>query len=565
MDRVFGPFFRWFNTWFRRGGEAYGHGVTRIVQRKSIAMVVYAVLLALTAFLFTRIPSGFVPAPDKQYLIGIAQLPAGASLERTEAVIRRMSEIAQQVPGIVNSVAFPGLSIAGFSSAPNEGLVFFTLTPFEERKSRDLSKAAILGKVNGAIQQIQGARMFVVPPPAVDGLGNAGGFKLQVQDREGLGEQALYGAVWGTLGQVYGNPRSSIGTPYSTYDINVPQLYANVDRERAKQMGVRLGDIYDTMQVNLGSLYVNDFSRFGKTYQVVVQADAPYRADAEAITALKTRNAAGEMVPLGALMKVEPTFGPTRVTRYNGFPSADVNGAAKPGFSSGQAEIEIETLLKRTLTRGLAYEWTELTYQDRLTRDLTLPGTKTQVPVLAAVMLIAVLLVVLVLSAQYESWSLPMAIVLIVPMCVLAALFGVWLSHLPPFLQPGDLNIFTQVALVVLVGLACKNAILIVEFAKDLEERGEALMDAILHACRMRLRPILMTSIAFCAGVLPLIFGGGAGNEMRRAMGIAVFSGMLGVTFFGIFLTPVFYVLLRQRRARRVAAELKPVGRAGDA
>jgi len=565
MDRVFGPFFRWFNTWFRRGGEAYGHGVTRIVQRKSIAMVVYAVLLALTAFLFTRIPSGFVPAPDKQYLIGIAQLPAGASLERTEAVIRRMSEIAQQVPGIVNSVAFPGLSIAGFSSAPNEGLVFFTLTPFEERKSRDLSKAAILGKVNGAIQQIQGARMFVVPPPAVDGLGNAGGFKLQVQDREGLGEQALYGAVWGTLGQVYGNPRSSIGTPYSTYDINVPQLYANVDRERAKQMGVRLGDIYDTMQVNLGSLYVNDFSRFGKTYQVVVQADAPYRADAEAITALKTRNAAGEMVPLGALMKVEPTFGPTRVTRYNGFPSADVNGAAKPGFSSGQAEIEIETLLKRTLTRGLAYEWTELTYQDRLTRDLTLPGTKTQVPVLAAVMLIAVLLVVLVLSAQYESWSLPMAIVLIVPMCVLAALFGVWLSHLPPFLQPGDLNIFTQVALVVLVGLACKNAILIVEFAKDLEERGETLMDAILHACRMRLRPILMTSIAFCAGVLPLIFGGGAGNEMRRAMGIAVFSGMLGVTFFGIFLTPVFYVLLRQRRARRVAAELKPVGRAGDA
>jgi multidrug efflux pump len=273
MDRVFGPFFRWFNTWFRRSGDAYGHGVTRIVQRKSIAMIVYAVLLTLTAFLFTRIPSGFVPAPDKQYLIGIAQLPAGASLERTEAVIRRMSEIAQQVPGIVNSVAFPGLSIAGFSSASNEGLVFFTLTPFEERKSRDLSKAAILGKVNGAIQQIQGARMFVVPPPAVDGLGNAGGFKLQVQDREGLGEQALYGAVWGTLGQVYGNPRSSIGTPYSTYDINVPQLYANVARERAKQMGVRLGDIYDAMQVNLGSLYVNAFSKFGKTYQVVVQAD----------------------------------------------------------------------------------------------------------------------------------------------------------------------------------------------------------------------------------------------------------------------------------------------------
>jgi multidrug efflux pump len=404
--------------------------------------------------------------------------------------------------------------------------------------------------------------MFVVPPPAVDGLGNAGGFKLQVQDREGLGEQALFGAVWGTLGQVYGNPKSSIGTPYSTYDINVPQLFANVDRTRAKQMGVKLGDIYDTMQVNLGSLYVNDFTKFGKTYQVIVQADAPFRADAQAIGLLKTRNAAGEMVPLSALMTVEPTFGPTRVTRYNGYPSADVNGAANPGFSSGQAEAEIETLLKRTLPRGLGYEWTELTYQDRLTRDVTLPGTGTKMPVLAAVMMIAVLLVILVLAAQYESFSLPMAIVLIVPMCVLAALFGVWLSHFPPFGQPGDLNIFTQVALVVLVGLACKNAILIVEFAKELEERGEALFDAIIHACRMRLRPILMTSFAFCAGVLPLIFGSGAGSEMRRAMGIAVFSGMLGVTLFGIFLTPVFYVLLRSRRSRRlnagVAADVAP-------
>jgi len=337
MDAVFGGFFRWFNGWFGRRSESYGRGVTRIVRRKSVTMVVYAVLLALTAFLFTRIPAGFVPAPDKQYLIGIAQLPAGASLERTDAVIRQMSDIALKVPGIVDSVAFPGLSIAGFSAAPNEGIVFFGLKPFEERTSPELSKFAILGKVNGAIQQIQGARMFVVPPPAVDGLGNAGGFKLQVQDRDGLGEQALYGAVWATLGQVYMNPKSSIGTPYSTYDINVPQLYANVDRERAKQMGVALGDIYETMQVNLGSLYVNDFSKFGKTYQVVVQADAPFRADAEAITALKTRNSAGEMVPLGALMKVEPTFGPTRVTRYNGYPSADINGAAKPGFSSGQA------------------------------------------------------------------------------------------------------------------------------------------------------------------------------------------------------------------------------------
>jgi multidrug efflux pump len=572
IDLLLGRFFGAFNRWFARRSEGYGRSVTRIVQRKTIAMGVYAVLLGLTGLLFAQMPQGFVPAPDKDYLIGIVQLPAGATLDRTEAVVRRMTDIALGVPGVVNSVAFPGLSIAGFSSAPNEAVIFFNLDDFEHRKSRSLSKNALLGKINGAIQQIQGARMFVVPPPAVDGLGNAGGFKLQVQDRDGLGEQALYGAVWGVLGQVYGNPKSSIGTPYSNYDINVPQLYANVDRVRAKQMGVNLTDIYDTMQVNLGSLYVNDFTRFGKTYQVVVQADAPYRADAEAIGALKTRNAAGEMVPLGALLRVEPTFGPSRVTRYNGYPSADINGAANPGFSSGQAEAEIVSLLKKTLPRGISYEWTELSYQDRLTRDITIPGTKTAIPVLAAVMSVAVLLVVLVLAAQYESWTLPLAIVLIVPMCVLAALFGVWLSHFPPFSQPGDLNIFTQVALVVLVGLACKNAILIVEFAKELEDAGEGLLAAIVHSGRMRLRPILMTSIAFCAGVLPLIFGTGAGSEMRQAMGIAVFSGMLGVTLFGIFLTPVFYVLLRTRRARRIAlskgSPLVPttiVAAAGDA
>jgi multidrug efflux pump len=558
MDAVFGRFFRWFDRMFRRSSNAYGRGVTQIITHKSVAMIIYAALLALTAFFFTRVPSGFVPAPDKQYLIGIAQLPAGASLDRTEAVIREMSAIALKIPGIVDSVAFPGLSIAGFSAAPNEGIVFFGLEDFEQRTSPDKSKNAILGAVNGAIQQIQGARMFVVPPPPVDGVGNAGGFKLQIQDKAGLGEQALYGAAWGALGQIYGNPKSSVGTPFSTYDINVPQLFANVDRTRAKQMGIPLNEIYDTMQVYLGSLYVNDFSRFGKTYQVIVQADAPYRANAEAITQLKARNANGDMVPLGAVMKVEPTFGPTRVTRYNGYPSADINGAPNPGFSSAQAEGEIESILQRSLPLGMTYQWTELSYQDRLTRSVAIPGTGVEVPTLLAVLLISVILVILVLAAQYESWSLPLAIILIVPMCILSALFGVWLSSFPPFMQPGDLNIFTQVALVVLVGLACKNAILIVEFAKDLQEKGEALYDAVIHACRMRLRPILMTSIAFCAGVIPLIIGTGAGSEMRRAMGIAVFSGMVGVTIFGIFLTPVFYVLLRARREKKRVQSLPP-------
>jgi multidrug efflux pump len=558
MDAVFGRFFRWFDRFFRRNSERYGRGVSGILQRKSLAMLVYAVLLGLTLLLFARVPSGFVPAPDKQYLIGIAQLPAGASLDRTEAVIREMSDIALKVPGIVDSVAFPGLSIAGFSAAPNEGIVFFGLEPFDQRTSPDKSKFAILGAVNGAIQQIQGARMFVVPPPAVDGLGAAGGFKVQVQDRGGLGEQALYGSVWGTLGPIYGNPQSAIGTPFSTYDINVPQLDALIDRGKAKQMGVALADIYDTMQINLGSLYVNDFSRFGKTYQVIVQADAPFRAEASDIAKLQTRNQRGEMVPLGALMTVSPTFGPTRVTRYNGYPAADINGAPNPGFSSSQAEGEIEALLKN-LPRGMSYEWTDLSYQDRLTRDVAVPGTSWRIPTLAAVLLLSVVLVILVLAAQYESWSLPLAIILIVPMCILSALFGVWLSSFPPFFQPGDLNIFTQVALVVLVGLACKNAILIVEFAKELEERGMAMAQAVVEACRLRLRPILMTSIAFCAGVVPLILGSGAGSEMRRAMGIAVFSGMVGVTLFGIFLTPVFYALLRKstEKRRAHAAELR--------
>jgi multidrug efflux pump len=394
--------------------------------------------------------------------------------------------------------------------------------------------------------------MFVVPPPAVEGVGTVGGFKLQVEDHGGLGEQALYNAVWGTLGRIYGDPRSPIETPYSTYDINVPQLWADVDRTRAKQMGVALRDVYDSLQIYLGSLYVNDFNRFGKTYQVIVQADAPYRADAEAITRIKTRNGDGAMVPLGALVKVDNTFGPTRVTHYNGVPSADLNGSPKPGYSSGEAEEAIERMLA-ALPRGLGYEWTELSYQDRLTRDVPVPGTSVRIPTLAAILALSLVLVILVLAAQYESWTLPLAIVAIVPMCTLSALFGVWLSSLPLFGQPGDLNIFTQVALVVLVGLACKNAILIVEFAKDLEQEGRGMLAATIEAAGLRLRPILMTSIAFCAGVIPLILSSGAGSEMRRAMGVAVFSGMVGVTAFGIFLTPVFYLLLRSATARKRA------------
>ncbi len=538
MERLLGGFFRRFNGAFGRASQAYGRGVVGILGRKAATLSVYAALIGLTLLLFWRVPPGFVPQQDKQYLIGIAQLPDGATLDRTSEVIRKLSDIALKVPGVEHSVGFPGLSINGFSNLSNAGIVFFPLTDFEKRTTHELSADAIAAQINMRAGAIQGAFIFVLSPPPVTGLGNAGGFKLQLLDRNSLGEQALAGAVGATLGGVYGNPHSILTQVFSNYQINVPQLYADVDRTRAKQMGVNLTDIYDTMQVNLGSLYVNDFNRFGKTYQVIVQADAPYRADADAIATLKTRNGRGEMVPLGALLKVEPTYGPVSVTRHNGFYSADINGAPRPGFSSGQAQAEIEHVLKSSLARGIGYDWTELVYQEKFAGNT-----------MVYIFPLCVLLVFLVLTANYESWTLPLAIILIVPLCIFSAILGVWLSGF--FGIPADNNIFTQIAFVVLVGLACKNAILIVEFARDLEARGEATLEAVLHACRLRLRPILMTSVAFCAGVIPLILGTGAGSEMRRAMGIAVFSGMLGVTSFGIFLTPLFYVLLRSLNRSR--------------
>ena len=532
MDSVLGPFFKRFNRLFHRGSEAYGGAVVKVLQRKSITLVVYAALIGLTVLLFVRTPPGFVPQQDKQYLIGIAQLPDGASLDRTAEVIDRISTIGRAVPGVKDSVAFPGLSINGFANLPNAGIVFFSLTDFDERTTRDLSADAIAATINQKMGGIKDAFIFVLSPPPVSGLGNAGGFKVQLLDRDSLGEHALADAVGGVMGGVYGNPHSILTQVYSNYQINVPQLYANVDRTRAKQMGVNLNDIYDTMQVYLGSLYVNDFNLFGKTYQVIVQADAPYRSTADQIAQLKTRNGRGEMVPLGALLTVEPTFGPSSVTRHNGYYSADINGAPKPGYSSGQAQAEIEGVLRAALPRGISYDWTELVYQEKIAGNSSF-----------LIFPLSVLLVFLVLAATYESWRLPLAIILIVPLCIFSALLGVWISRMLGAV--GDNNIFTQIALVVLVGLACKNAILIVEFARDLQAQGQTMLDAVLHACRMRLRPILMTSIAFCAGVVPLIVGSGAGSEMRSAMGIAVFSGMVGVTAFGIFLTPVFYVLLR--------------------
>ncbi len=473
-----------------------------------------------------------MPGQDKQYLIGFAQLPDGATLDRTEDVIRRMGEITLKQPGVQHAVAFPGLSINGFTNSSNAGIVFATLDPFEQRRDPALSAGAIAQALNqqyGAA--IEEAFVVMFPPPPVQGLGTTGGFKLQLQDRGSLGYEAMDAAVKAFMAKAYQTPE--LAGLFSSWQVNVPQLYADIDRTKARQLGVAVTDVFDTLQIYLGSLYVNDFNQFGKTYTVRVQADAPYRARAEDVGALKVRSASGEMVPLAALLKVQPSFGPERAMRYNGFLSADINGGPAPGYSSGQAQEAIERIAAETLPPGIGFEWTELTYQEILAGNSAV-----------WVFPLAILLVFLVLAALYESLTLPAAIILIVPMGLLAALTGVWLSH-------GDNNIFTQIGLVVLVGLSAKNAILIVEFARELEFAGRSPVQAAIEAAQLRLRPILMTSLAFVMGVIPLAFSTGAGAEMRQAMGIAVFAGMIGVTAFGLFLTPVFYVLMRRLAGNR--------------
>jgi hydrophobe/amphiphile efflux-1 (HAE1) family protein len=534
LDRSLGWIFRPFNRVFTRGSERYGHAVARVIRRGGIALAVYAGLVGLTLFGFDKVPHGFVPTQDKQYLVAFAQLPDAATLDRTERVIRQMADIGIKEPGVDNAVQFPGLSINGFVNAPNAGIVFFPLKPFDERKSKAEYGLTLAGTLNGKFSGVQDAFVAVFPPPPVNGLGQVGGFKLMLEDRAGLGEAALNDATQALIGKAYQTPE--LAGIFTSYRINVPQLEVEVDREKVKQEGISLTDLFQTMQVYLGSVYANDFNRFGRTYQVKVQADAQYRATAENIAQLKVRNAQGAMVPLGSVVQVRASHGPDQSLRYNGYPSADINGGPAPGFSSGQAEAAIERIAHEVLPNGIGYEWTDLSYQQRLAGNTAV-----------FVFPLCVLLAFLVLAAQYESWSLPLAVILIVPMSLLCAITGVWLTK-------GDNNIFTQIGFLVLIGLACKNAILIVEFARELHMQGRSAVEAALEACRIRLRPILMTSFAFIMGVLPLVFSSGAGAEMRHAMGVAVFSGMLGVTFFGLVLTPVFYVVIQHLFERRPVA-----------
>ncbi|WP_414483064.1 efflux RND transporter permease subunit [Serratia marcescens] len=510
---------------FQRAPDAYANAVRKTVRVRGMALAIYGGLLVLTFFSFQAVPPGFVPMQDKYYLVGIAQLPNSASLDRTDAVVKQMSKIALAEPGVESVVAFPGLSINGFVNVPNAAVMFVMLDPFKDRATPDLAASAIAGRLQAKFADIPDGFLGVFPPPPVPGLGATGGFKMQVEDRSGAGLESLVEHT--RILMMKATESGQVAGLMTSLDINAPQLDVVIDRTQAQSQGVSLADVFESLQIYLGSLYINDFNRFGRTYKVTAQADAAHRMQAEAIGRLQVRNAAGDMLPLSSFVTVTPGSGPDRIIRYNGYPSADISGGAAMGVSSGQAAALMERLAKETLPEGMTVEWTDLTYQQKLAGDAAL-----------FIFPLCVLLAYLILATQYNSWLLPLAVLLIVPMCLLSAMIGVWLLG-------GDNNVFVQIGLIVLVGLAAKNAILIVEFARSLEDEGANALEAVIKACRLRLRPIVMTSIAFIAGVIPLIFASDAGAEMRHAMGVAVFAGMLGVTLFGLFLTPVFYVVIR--------------------
>ncbi len=533
IDRLLGWLFRPFNRFFNRSAHGYEGLVGKTLRRRGAVFGVYVLLLAGAGFMFHAVPGGFIPTQDKLYLIGGVKMPEGSSLERTDEMIRKMSEIGMNTEGVAYSVAFPGLNALQFTNTPNTGTVFFGLKPFSERTH---SAAEINAEINAKIAQLQQGFGFSIMPPPILGLGQGSGYSLYVQDRAGLGYGALQTAINTLSGAVMQTP--GMHYPISSYQANVPQLDVQVDRDKAKAQGVSLTDLFSTLQTYLGSSYVNDFNRFGRTWRVMAQADGEFRDSVEDIANLRTRNDRGEMVPIGSMVHITTTYGPDPVIRYNGYPAADLIGDADPRvLSSAQAMTQLEAMSGQLLPNGMNIEWTDLSYQQA-----------TQGNTAFIVFPVAVLLAFLVLAALYESWTLPLAVILIVPVTMLSALVGVWLTG-------GDNNVFVQVGLVVLMGLACKNAILIVEFARELEMQGKGIVEAALEACRLRLRPIVMTSIAFIAGTVPLILGEGAGAEVRGVTGITVFAGMLGVTLFGLFLTPVFYVTLRKLVARKAPKE----------
>ena len=531
LTRPVRAFFRGFNALFEKLSFGYG-GLTRRLVRLSVMMlVVYGGLVGLTVWQFDRAPTGFIPQQDQGYLITVVQLPPGSSLARTDAVVRRAAKIILETEGVVHAVPFAGFDGATFTNASNAGAIFSALAPFPERAEKGLDANRILADLNARLGAIQDAFIITIPPPPVRGIGTAGGFKMMVQDRRGHGPEALAAAAQDLVAAA--NQVPGITGVFSLFNTRTPKVYADIDRVRAEMLGVSAGSVFETLEVYVGSAFVNEFNYLGRTYRVIAQADGGFRQEANDLANLKTRNALGEMVPIGSVAEFRDITGPYRVPRYNLYPAAEVQGSVLPGFSTSYALEAMERLAAERLPDGFGYEWTELAYQER-------SAGGTGLLVFAA----SIVFVFLVLAAQYESWSLPLAVILIVPMCLLAAVSGLLARGM-------DVNILAQIGFVVLVGLAAKNAILIVEFARQAEEAGATLVDAVVQAARTRLRPILMTSFAFILGVVPLAIATGAGAEMRQSLGTAVFFGMLGVTAFGLIFTPVFYAAVRRLLGRR--------------
>ena len=525
VDFLFGWFFRLFNWAFDRSTTVYTRAVGLLLRGSVVSLALYGGLLLLTWWGFSRVPVGFIPEQDKGYLLLNVQLPEGASLERTQAVISRLDKVARKLEGVGHTLGVSGMSILLQANAPNFGSMFVILNPFDERHSSDLCDTAIAAQLRRICgTQFPEAAISVFGAPPVDGLGTAGGFKIMIEDRGNTGLDALQHATDAVIACA-GKEPGLVGL-FTLFRSDTPQLYADIDRVKAKSMGVAVGDIFDTLQVYMGSLYTNNFNEFGRSWQVKLQAEGVFRRTAEQVGQLKVRNHRGDMAPLNTVTNLRDICGPVMLTRYNMYPAAPINGNVLPGVSSGQAIHMMEQSAHKELPPSMAYEWTELTYMQIRAGNTAM-----------AVFVLAVVLVFLVLAAQYESWSLPLAVILVVPMCLLCSIAGIAVARM-------DVNIFTQIGLVVLVGLASKNAILIVEFARQQRESGVARRQATLEACRLRLRPIMMTSFAFILGVVPLVVAEGAGAEMRRTLGTAVFSGMIGVTLFGIFLTPVFFYVI---------------------
>jgi multidrug efflux pump len=530
--------FKAFNWAFERVTDLYGWGVGWLLRLSVVVLVVYVGLLGLTYVGLTRVPTGFIPEQDKGYLVVNIQLPDSSSLERTIEVTEKIEKIALETPGVEHTVAIPGQSFVLNANSSNFGSMFVILKPFHDRHDHSMSADGVAAKIRARLYaEVEEAIVAVFGAPPVDGLGNSGGFKLMVEDRGDVGVDVLQGQADNLAEQA--NLQPGLVGVVNMFRADTPQLYVDINRTKCKMMGVPLSDVFNTLQYYLGGYYVNDFNRFGRTWQVNVQAEAPYRMTAAGVKQLRVRNAAGEMIPLGTIAEVRDSSGPVLLTRYNMYPAAALNGSWLPGVSSGQVISTMESLAASNLPSDtMSYEWTDLTYMQKIaggTAAFAFAG--------------AVVLVFLVLAAQYESWSMPLAIILVVPMCVLCAVAGVALARM-------DINIFVQVGFVVLVGLASKNAILVVEFAREAQKTQHlSAFDATVLASKTRLRPIIMTSFAFILGVAPLVLATGAGAEMRRTLGTAVFSGMLGVTAFGLLLTPVFYYVIERLRSRGPQAE----------